>query len=135
MATEFFFGFGKESESSRCATINDLLGMKGEISTMTTPLSSLSIFFVQLGGFLFSLERQQFQFRPKFVNLGQFKRCHPDPLPPLRDPNQGGKDQLQTTFLVKEARNDLGPPLLLFKGRSKRFVVRIAYRVMLLRNK
>ena len=112
MSIRFLFGFDEitvKNESPGCTTINDLLGMKGEISTMTTPLSSLSIFFAQFGGFLFFLERQQSQLLPKFVNLGQFKRCYPAPLPPLRNANQGGKDKLQTTLLVKETRNDLGP--------------------------
>jgi len=83
---------------------------------MTTPLSRLSNSLPGSEGFVFFLGRQQSKLLPKFVNLGQFKRCHPDSLPSLRDPDQGRKDQFQTTFLVKESRNDLGPALLLFKG-------------------
>ena len=90
--------------------------MKDKISTMITPLSSLSSSLLGLKGFFLLHGRYQSQLSPKFVNLGQFKRCHPDALPPLRDPNQGRKDQLQTTLLVKETRNDLGPALLLPKG-------------------
>jgi len=83
---------------------------------MNTPLSSLSNSLPGLRRIFLLYGRQQSQLSPKFVNLGQFKRGYPNPLPPLRDPDQGGKDQLQTTLLVKETRNDFGPPLLLLKG-------------------
>jgi hypothetical protein len=114
MTTELLFRFDNQSskfESSRCATINHLLGTKGEVSNMTTPLSTLSIFFVQPGRFLLLHGRQQSQLLPKFVNLGQFKRCHLDPLPPLGDSDQGGKDQLQATPQIEETKNNFGPSL------------------------
>ncbi len=119
MSIRFLFGFDETTQkngSPGCATINDLHWMKGKISTMVNPLSSLSLSFSRSRGFLFHLRRQQSQFPPKFIDLAQFKRCHANPLPFLRDPDQGRKDQLQTTLLVKEASNDLGPSLLLLKG-------------------
>ena len=90
--------------------------MKDKISTMTSPVSSLSNSLPGSRGFLLLHGRQQSQLSPKFVNLCQFKRCHPNPLPPLRDADQGGKDQLQTTLLIEETGNDFGPSHLLLEG-------------------
>ena len=52
----------------------------------------------------------------KFVNLGEFKRWHPNPLTPLRDPGRCSKGQLQTVVLLKKTRNDFAAALLFFRG-------------------
>lgn len=119
MTVESLSRFGKESskfESPECAAINDLLWRKDKISTMPTPLSSLSNSLLGPNGFLLLHGRQGSRLPPKFVNQGHFKWCHPNPLPPLRNPDQGRKDQLQTTLLIKEGRHNFCALLLLLLG-------------------
>jgi hypothetical protein len=99
-------------ESPGCATMNDSAMANGNVSLMRTPLGCSSISFLHGR----RRRRQQTQFRPKPIDLCQFKTTHSDPLPPLRHSDQCGKDQLQTTLLIEETRNHLRPPLLLLKG-------------------
>jgi hypothetical protein len=75
-------------------TVDDSLCVRGKISFMTPPLSSFTASFSRSGRFLLLRWRQQSPLPLKFVNLSELKGCHPNPLPPLRDPDQGRKDQL-----------------------------------------
>ena len=112
---DFLSGFDRsmaEFESLGFATINNLEAAKGNLCLMGRPLSCFSASFFDDRG----RGRQQPQFCPKPIDLGQFKRTHTNPLPSLRHSDQGRKDQLQATLLVKETRNDFGPSLLFLKG-------------------
>src|SRR5512143_2362729 len=99
-------------ESPGCAAINDLALTKGDISPIKTPLSHFSSSILNCR----RRRRQQAQFLPKPIDLGELKYPHSDTLPSLRHSDQGGKDQLQTALLVKEPRDHPCPPLLLLKG-------------------
>ncbi len=112
---EFHFGFSQsivEFELPGCATMNDLTSSKGDVSLTESSLGCPSMPFFNSR----RRRRQQPQFPPKSIDLRQFETPHPNPLPSLRDSNQGRKNQLQTTPFIEESRNHLRSPLLLFKA-------------------